>query len=55
MKLEIQVTNISHNMSNLMVALESHFGPFDEFGRSILELESCEKLRDSENPKHELK
>ena len=33
-KLEIQIIDISFNMSILMVALESKFGPFDDFGGS---------------------
>ena len=38
-----------------MVALESiSIGNLNEFGRSKLEVDSYEKSRDSENPKHEL-
>jgi hypothetical protein len=33
-KLEAQVTDISHKMMILMVALERKLGPFEEFGSS---------------------
>jgi hypothetical protein len=35
-KMEEHVSNISHNMNILMVALERKFGPFGEFGTSKL-------------------
>jgi hypothetical protein len=51
--LEEQVTNISHNMSLLMVALESKLGLLREFGDSNSEIILDGKPRDNEDPKKE--
>ena len=39
-KMEIQVDNISHNVSILMVALARKFGTYSEFGGSNSEIGS---------------
>ena len=39
-KMEIQVTDISHNMPILMTTLKSMFGPSCDFGGSKLEMRS---------------
>jgi len=44
-KLEIQVVDISRNMSILMAALESKFGPFGYYGGSNSEVGSEDKSR----------
>ena len=44
-KLEIQVADISSNMSILMAALESKFGPFGYYGGSNSEVGSEDKSR----------
>ena len=49
-KMEIQVTDISNNMSILMAALESKFGPVNDFGRSNSYIGSKGKLEDKDNP-----
>ena len=49
-KLDIQVIDISHNMSILMAALESKFGPVNDFGISNSYIGSKGKLEDKENP-----
>jgi len=45
-RLEVQVFDISHNMSILMEALENMFGPFKEFGSSNLDTSSNGKSKD---------
>jgi hypothetical protein len=52
-RLEEKVTDISHNMSLLMVALASNLRPFREVGGSNSEIISEGKLRDNEDPEKE--
>jgi hypothetical protein len=54
-KMEAKVTNISHNMSILMLALKNKFGPFREFGISNLRGILDEKSRDKEDREKESK
>jgi hypothetical protein len=52
-RLEEKVTDISHNMSLLMVALARNLRPFREVGGSNSEIRSDGKLGDNEDPKKE--
>jgi len=52
-RLEEQVTDISRNISILMVALASNLRSFREFGRSNSEIGSNGKSRDNEDPENE--
>ena len=49
-KLEIQVTDISHNMSILMAARESKFKPFGDFGVSNSNFGFEGKSKDKNDP-----